>query len=91
MINNYLVSIFIPVYNGEKYLNETIQSVLHQTYSNIELLSQYINDGFFLTVDIEPKPLVPLNGATSSIESSIKEMNDDELLALINSDIQKYT
>jgi glycosyltransferase involved in cell wall biosynthesis len=38
MIDNYLVSIFIPVYNGEKYLNETIQSVLHQTYSNIELL-----------------------------------------------------
>ena len=60
-------------------------------YSTIELLSQYINDGFFLTVDIEPKPLVLLNGATSSIESSIKEMNDDELLALINSDIQKYT
>lgn len=60
-------------------------------YSTIELLSQYINDSFFLTVDIEPKPLVPLNGATSSIEFSIKEMNDVELLAFINSDIQKYT
>jgi acyl carrier protein len=60
-------------------------------YSTIELLSQYINDSFFLSVDIEPKPLVPLNEATTSIESAIKEMNDDELLALINSDIQKYT
>lgn len=38
MEDNYLVSIFIPVYNGEDYLNETIQSILHQTYSNIEIL-----------------------------------------------------
>lgn len=38
MEDNYLVSIFIPVYNGEEYLNETIQSILNQTYSNIEIL-----------------------------------------------------
>lgn len=38
MGDNYLVSIFIPVYNGEEYLNETIQSILNQTYSNIEIL-----------------------------------------------------
>ena len=29
-----LVSIGIPVYNGENYLSEGIESVLNQTYSN---------------------------------------------------------
>ncbi|MGB3405555.1 MAG: glycosyltransferase [Microcoleaceae cyanobacterium] len=38
-----LISVIIPVYNGETTICETIQSVLNQTYSNFELL--IINDG----------------------------------------------
>lgn len=38
-----LVSIIIPVYNGENYLKEAIESALSQTYKNIEIL--VINDG----------------------------------------------
>ena len=37
---NPLVSVCIPVYNGEKYLEETLQSVLGQTYSNIQIVVQ---------------------------------------------------
>jgi glycosyltransferase involved in cell wall biosynthesis len=33
-----LISIGIPVYNGEKYLAQAIESVLAQTYQNFELL-----------------------------------------------------
>lgn len=44
MTNNIpLVSVIIPVYNGEKTIRETIFSVLNQTYKNIELI--VINDG----------------------------------------------
>ncbi|XCF05620.1 glycosyltransferase family 2 protein [Tamlana crocina] len=33
-----MVSVIIPVYNGEKYLPGTLESVKKQTYSNIEVL-----------------------------------------------------
>lgn len=33
-----LVSIGLPVYNGENYLEEAIQSILQQTYTNFELI-----------------------------------------------------
>lgn len=43
MQQNPKVTVLIPVYNGEKFLKETIQSILNQTYTNFELL--IINDG----------------------------------------------
>ncbi len=38
-----LVSVIMPVYNNEKYLNESIESILNQSYENIELL--LLDDG----------------------------------------------
>ena len=37
-----LVSIVLPTYNGEKYLSESIESVINQTYKNWELI--IVND-----------------------------------------------
>lgn len=37
------ISVIMPVYNGEKYLKEAIDSILKQTFSDFELL--LINDG----------------------------------------------
>lgn len=38
-----LVSVVIPVYNVENYLEECIQSVLNQTYTNLDIV--LVNDG----------------------------------------------
>lgn len=38
-----LISVIIPVYNGEKYLSLAIESIINQTYKNLELI--IINDG----------------------------------------------
>jgi glycosyltransferase involved in cell wall biosynthesis len=38
LINNPLVSIVINCYNGEKYLRKSIESILDQSYKNLELI-----------------------------------------------------
>jgi teichuronic acid biosynthesis glycosyltransferase TuaG len=37
-MNDNLVSIITPAYNCEKYINHTIESVMHQTYENWEMI-----------------------------------------------------
>ncbi len=43
MFNSPLVSVLMPAYNSEKYIAESIQSILNQTFENFELC--ILNDG----------------------------------------------
>ncbi|MCI8466526.1 MAG: glycosyltransferase family 2 protein [Lachnospiraceae bacterium] len=40
---NELISIVVPVYNDEEYIEECLKSILNQTYQNLEII--LVNDG----------------------------------------------
>ena len=42
-MNEPLFSVVIPCYNAEQFIQDTIYSVLNQSYSNIEII--IVNDG----------------------------------------------
>lgn len=74
------VSVVIPVYNGQKYVRETIDSVINQTYKDIEII--VVNDGSTdYTLDIlksyedRIKIINKINrGTASALNTGINEM-----------------
>ncbi len=62
-----LISVIMPVYNGERFLEEAIRSILSQTYDNYELI--LANDG-------------STDGSTAIIQSLLQSVPPDRIRVL---------
>lgn len=92
-MNNPLISIIVPIYNVEKYLQRCIESLLVQTYKNIEII--LVNDGSTDScADIcnryniydNIKVINKQNGGLSSARNKGIELSRGEFILFIDSD-----
>ncbi len=89
-----LLSIIVPVYNVEKYLNRCIDSIRNQTYSNWELL--LIDDGStdgssticdeYADIDGRIKVTHIANGGVSNARNIGLELATGEYIAFVDAD-----
>ena len=93
---NLLVSIITVVYNGEKHIEQSIKSVLAQTYSNIEyiIIDGVSTDG---TLDIvrkyEPKITQVISEKDTGIYNAMNKglaMANGDVIAILNADDYYY-
>ena len=76
-----LVSVIIPVYNSAQFLKESIESIINQTYQNIEIIC--VNDGSTdnsLEILKQYSNKITIlsqenNGLASALNAGIKQMN----------------
>ena len=93
-IMNSLVSVIVPIYNVEKYLERCISSILEQSYNNIEviLVDDGSNDGCpiicdkFERKDARVKVVHKPNGGLSSARNAGLEQMKGEYITFIDSD-----
>lgn len=89
-----LITVIIPVYNVEKYLNRCLESVIKQTYKNLEIIC--VNDGStdkssdilkeYAKKDKRIKIVEKENGGLSSARNAGLEIAKGEFIGFIDSD-----
>lgn len=88
------ISVVIPVYNAEAYLDQCVESVLSQTFSDLEII--LVNDGstdgsgmkcdFYKNKDKRIKVVHKNNGGLSSARNIGIENSSGEYIGFIDSD-----
>ena len=89
-----LISVIIPVYNREKYLHKCVNSLLAQTYANLEIL--LIDDGStdnsrkilddYAVKDSRVKVIYKNNGGVSSARNYGLKLAKGEYIGFVDSD-----
>ena len=89
-----LVSIIVPIFNVEKYLSECINSILSQTYKNIEII--LIDDGStdksaeicdkYALEDKRVRVIHKINGGVSAARNDALQQADGQLIMFVDSD-----
>lgn len=94
MENDILISVIVPVYNVEKYLERCVDSIRTQTYSNLEII--LVDDGSpdgsgaicdaYAAKDSRVRVIHKENGGLSSARNAGMDMAAGEYLSFIDSD-----
>ena len=93
-MSNPLISVVIPIYNVENYLNECVDSVINQTYKNIEII--LVDDGSpdncpkicdeYAKKDNRIKVIHKKNGGLSDARNCGINQSNGEFIAFVDSD-----
>lgn len=93
-MNNNKVSIIIPVYNVESYIDECLNSVVNQTYQNLEII--LVDDGSpdkcpqicdnWVEKDNRIKVVHKKNGGLSSARNAGMDVATGSFLMFVDSD-----
>lgn len=93
-MSNPKISVIVPVYEAEKYLNECIESILNQTFSDFELI--LVDDGStdqsgeicetYKMQDARVKVLHKENGGVASARNMGIEISQGMYLTFVDSD-----
>jgi glycosyltransferase involved in cell wall biosynthesis len=92
--NKPLISVIVPVYNVEKYLNECVDSILAQTYENLEII--LVDDGSpdrcplmcdeYASANANVKVIHKKNGGASSARNAGLDAATGKMVAFLDSD-----
>lgn len=89
-----LISVIVPIYNVEKYMDRCLESILNQTYKNLEiiLVDDGSNDGsekkcdYYLCVDERVSVIHKENGGLSEARNFALDVMNGELVTFVDSD-----
>ena len=70
-MNSVKISIIVPIYNAEKYLKQCVDSLVNQTYTNLEII--LVNDG---SKDSSKKYVMSMLKRIQELQSFIKKMRE---------------
>lgn len=89
-----LISVIVPIYNVEKYLDKCIESIVNQTYKNLEII--LVDDGspdncprmcdYWASRDERIKVIHKKNGGLSSARNAGFEASNGEYVSFVDSD-----
>ena len=93
-MDNPLISVIVPIYKVEKYLNRCIESIVNQTYSNLEII--LVDDGSpdncpqmcdeWAVKDSRIKVIHKENGGLSDARNSGMNLATGDVISFIDSD-----